>query len=263
VNKYHVLALCISIHALNGMENKNELQFKAAMGALSQIAFKGDEKVLDIGCGDGRITAEIAKRVPRGSVKSLLDISNMQYPYKEVGGDGFHYEYNVITAFASLSCIKDQKQVFKDIARLLAYKGKVRTVLAHKDCSYVRARTTMLTHERWKGYFVGYEIPYYPSNEQEVQTWLNAAGLKEEYVNNSAGVRKIEVPHTFNDRKAFIEWIGAIPLQIDRIPEKKREQFFNDIIDEYLKLVPQKEDGSIEIRVSVLDVRAERASGYC
>src|SRR5437763_8862462 len=40
----------------------SELQYKAAMGALSRIQFKGDEFVLDIGCGDGRVTAEIAEK---------------------------------------------------------------------------------------------------------------------------------------------------------------------------------------------------------
>lgn len=32
------------------------------------LALDGGERVLDLGCGDGTITAEIARRVPRGSV---------------------------------------------------------------------------------------------------------------------------------------------------------------------------------------------------
>jgi len=261
-------------------QNNSELQFNAAMGALSKIEFNGDEKVLDIGCGDGRVTAEIVKRVPRGSVKGidispnmiehaqvthqrnnlsfgLLDISDIKYPYQVVGGDGFHDYYNLITAFSSLSWIKDQKQVFRNIALLLAYKGKVRTVLSHKDCIYLRARYATHMHDKWKQFFVNYEVPYYPSDEQEVQDWFNAVGLKKELV------EKIEAPHVFKKREEFVNFMRAIPLQIDRIPEERHEEFFNDIIDEYLKEVPQKEDGSIELRVAVLDVCAERAPGYC
>ena len=32
------------------------------------LTLKGGERILDVGCGDGKITAEIAARVPRGSV---------------------------------------------------------------------------------------------------------------------------------------------------------------------------------------------------
>jgi trans-aconitate methyltransferase len=287
VKKYCALVLCISSYAMNSMEKNNdwdaqkyskhsELQFKAAIGALSRIEFKGDEKVLDIGCGDGRITAEIAKRVPQGSVKGIdisenmvnhactthqqdnlsfdvLDISNVKYPYATIGNGGFHDRYDLITAFSSLSWIsyEGQKEAFKNIALLLAYKGKVRAGLAHKDSAYIRARTAMLTHDTWKQYFEGYEIPYYPSDEQEVCGWLQKACLKEELV------ARIEAPYTFTCRQEFIDWMSAIPVQIDRIPQERHEQFFNDIIDEYLKEVPQEEDGSIKLSIAALAVRAE------
>jgi trans-aconitate methyltransferase len=266
----------------------SELQFQAAMGALSKIEFNGDEKVLDIGCGDGRVTAEIAKRVPNGSVKGIdisenmiqhardthqlknlsfdvLDISEgVHYPYQVIGKDGYHDQYNIITAFSSLSWVKDQKQAFKNIALLLNYKGKFRAGLAHKDSAYIRARTAMLTHDTWKQYFVDYKIPYYPSDEEEVRNWLQVTGLKEENIDGVAGVRKIEVPRILKNRQEFIDWMSAIPAQIDRIPAEYHVEFFNDIIDEYLKEVPQEEDGSIKLFISALAVRAQfLPDGWC
>ncbi len=35
---------------------------------IAQLQLGGDEHVLDVGCGDGKVTAEIARTVPRGSV---------------------------------------------------------------------------------------------------------------------------------------------------------------------------------------------------
>lgn len=43
-------------------------QQKWAQELLSKISIRGNEKILDIGCGDGKITAEIALLVPEGSV---------------------------------------------------------------------------------------------------------------------------------------------------------------------------------------------------
>src|SRR5918992_2879352 len=46
----------------------SSLQAALAEEQLGRLTLEGAERVLDIGCGDGKITAEIAARVPRGSV---------------------------------------------------------------------------------------------------------------------------------------------------------------------------------------------------
>ena len=51
-----------------GYERISGLQRHLARQTLSQLVFRGDERVLDVGCGDGYITRSIAARLPRGSV---------------------------------------------------------------------------------------------------------------------------------------------------------------------------------------------------
>ncbi len=41
-------------------------QFQWALELMGKLALAGDEQILDIGCGDGKVTAELARRVPRG-----------------------------------------------------------------------------------------------------------------------------------------------------------------------------------------------------
>jgi trans-aconitate 2-methyltransferase len=43
-------------------------QFGWALEQLERLPLQGDEVVLDAGCGSGRVTAELARRVPRGRV---------------------------------------------------------------------------------------------------------------------------------------------------------------------------------------------------
>src|SRR5208282_3983700 len=38
---------------------------------IAQLHLRGDEQVLDVGGGDGKVTAEIARAVPRGSVTGI------------------------------------------------------------------------------------------------------------------------------------------------------------------------------------------------
>ena len=47
---------------------RSALQKWLAARSLTGIDLSGSERVLDIGCGDGKITAEIAERLPSGSV---------------------------------------------------------------------------------------------------------------------------------------------------------------------------------------------------
>ncbi len=47
---------------------QSTLQQVMAEEQLARLVLKGDERILDVGCGDGKITAEIAAKVPHGSV---------------------------------------------------------------------------------------------------------------------------------------------------------------------------------------------------
>ena len=41
-------------------------QFNWGMEVLERLELRGDETALDAGCGSGRVTAELLKRLPRG-----------------------------------------------------------------------------------------------------------------------------------------------------------------------------------------------------
>jgi trans-aconitate methyltransferase len=53
---------------------------------IAQLHLRGDEHVLDVGCGDGKVTAEIARAVPRGSVTGvdaslqMIDFARKTFP---------------------------------------------------------------------------------------------------------------------------------------------------------------------------------------
>ena len=61
----------------SGYRDQSSLQKWLADEHLAALTLNGAERVLDVGCGDGRITAEIADRVPRGSVLGIDPSSRM------------------------------------------------------------------------------------------------------------------------------------------------------------------------------------------
>src|ERR1700727_3602384 len=53
------------------------LQATMAEEALATLKLQGNERILDVGCGNGKTTAEIASRVPQGAVVGVDASSDM------------------------------------------------------------------------------------------------------------------------------------------------------------------------------------------
>ncbi|MCK5217701.1 MAG: methyltransferase domain-containing protein [Methanosarcinales archaeon] len=73
-------------------------QQKWAEELLSKLALKGNERVLDIGCGDGKITAGIAQLLPEGSVlgidnsKEMIRFAKENFPLEQFTNLTFELE---------------------------------------------------------------------------------------------------------------------------------------------------------------------------
>ena len=104
---------------------------------VEELNLRGDEVILDVGCGDGRITVRIAKMVSQGSVvgidaspsmvesaKNSHDHAN-NFSFKVVDATNFSLEqkFDYAVSFFVLHWIKDQLSVFKNIKNVLKPKG--------------------------------------------------------------------------------------------------------------------------------------------
>jgi trans-aconitate methyltransferase len=76
---------------------------------IAQLNLRGDEHILDVGCGDGKVTAEIARAVPKGSVTGIDASPEMIRFARKTFPPGTHpnLEFQVMDAreisFAALS----------------------------------------------------------------------------------------------------------------------------------------------------------------
>src|SRR5579863_3774829 len=63
---------------------------------IAKLHLRGDEHILDVGCGDGKVTAEISHAVPRGSVMGvdasaeMIAFAKKTFPAKEFPNLEFH-----------------------------------------------------------------------------------------------------------------------------------------------------------------------------
>jgi 2,3-dihydroxybenzoate decarboxylase len=90
------------------------LQQAMAEEQLGLLTLEGAERILDVGCGDGKITAEIAARVPRGSALGV-DPSSSPTEFRDfyLSSRGEHIGHNIVDQLADLDA---QRLAYMDAA---------------------------------------------------------------------------------------------------------------------------------------------------
>ena len=98
---------------------------------IAQLQLRGDEHVLDVGCGDGKVTAEIARAVPRGSATGvdaspqMIDFAKKTFSPCEISNLTFQICDARKISFAALSSPSpSQKEERAGARRLVASNSK-------------------------------------------------------------------------------------------------------------------------------------------
>jgi trans-aconitate 2-methyltransferase len=112
-------------------------QFEWGMDVLERLQLRGDEVALDAGCGSGRITAELAKRLPRGRVVAVDGSKGMIAKARERLGDRATYlvadlselvveePVDLVFSTATFHWILDHDRLFRRLRATLRPGGRL------------------------------------------------------------------------------------------------------------------------------------------
>ncbi len=245
----------------------SQFHYSEVIDILSQLKLVGNERILDVGCGDGKLTAYLAQAVPQGFVVGIdisdnminfaqdvyKTISNLSFEQANATALSFNMEFDLVVSSACLHWIEDQKTAIQNMVQSLKPNGQI---LLRAPCAemntYAQAKieTTQLTH--WKQYFKNYTYPLYLLEREQLTRMLKDVGLQ------SISVEVKNVSFTFLNKQLFSAWIQSIPYGVNRIPLGLKKQFINDVMDTYFQKVPLKKDGSIELLMPTLLAFAEK-----
>jgi len=247
-------------------------QQKWAEELLSRISIRGDERILDIGCGDGKITAEVAMLVPGGSVlgldnsREMLSFARERFPPASWPNLDFQYgdasylqyedEFDLVLSFACLHWVQDHRPVLEGIKRSLKNGGRVLMQFGGlgNAAGILKVVDELVMEEKWSGYFEAFPFPYGFYGPEEYQTWLELAGLK------ALRVELVEKDMVQAGREGLLSWFKSTWLPyIEKVPEPLREDFIYEVVDRYITAYPLDDKGYVHVGMVRLEVEAEKS----
>ena len=172
------------------------LQEAMAAQVLALLDLKGSERVLDLGCGNGKITAEIAALVPQGSVLGV-DASaemiafasshygrsahpNLRFETCDIRELAFRDEFDLVVSFNALHWIPDQALALRAIrcAMKPAALAQLRLVPRGPRKSIENVLEETRLSPRWSGYFEHFRDPYLHLTPEEYAALAEQNGLQ-------------------------------------------------------------------------------------
>jgi trans-aconitate 2-methyltransferase len=220
------------------------LQAAMASEVLALLDLKGTERVLDVGCGNGKTTAEIAGRLPQGSVvgvdasadmiafaaNHLAIRPNLQFAIADARHLPYQCEFDLVVSFNALHWIPQQDLAFKSIHRVLKRDGLAQLRLVpkgeRKSLEDVLEETRLSS--RWASYFGSFHDPYLHLTPEQYGTRAEHNGFK------VTAIRVAAKSWDFQSRSAFMAF-GAVTFVewTQHLPDGERLAFANDVLDRY------------------------------
>jgi trans-aconitate 2-methyltransferase len=250
----------------------SQIQEEYGRKQLAQLDLAGNETVLDIGCGDGRLTAALAQMVPLGGVLGvdsspdmiaaarethLSRHSNLVFELINATALPFHSEFDLVFSTSALHWVRDHMPVLQGIRRALKPNGKMYLTFAARGtlAEFVLAITTHARDPRWAAFFENFEMPYGFYGLEEYRELLDRFGFVVERL------ELIERDVTHQGREAFEGWMRTTGMPyLHPVEPERRQEFMRELIDRYLEKHPIDAQGLIHVRMVNLLVKARKGA---
>jgi trans-aconitate 2-methyltransferase len=216
----------------------SDMQLESGRDFLATVPLRGDELVVDAGCGTGRVTRLLAERVPRGRViavdasPSMIDRAreNLDSDVELVLADLLEFEppepVELVFSTATFHWIADHDRLFRSVHGWLRPGGRLAAQLGGRGNAQnvVDAAVGAAGTEPFARHLLGWEHPWNFQSPDEASERLRRAGFVE--------VRCVREERwfEFDDPREFQRTVG-LAVHLDHLPEELREPFLDTVLE--------------------------------
>jgi trans-aconitate 2-methyltransferase len=203
---------------------------------LERLRLDGDETVLDVGCGSGRITQLLIERLPRGRViavdasQSMVDAAQERLPLADLRRAdvlelALEEPVDAILSTATFHWIADHERLFSRLRSALHPGGQlVAQCGGEGNIDVLRGHAReVLEREPYAEHFVGWQPPWNYAGPQQTEQRLLAAGF------SGARCWLAPAPQRPEHAREFLSTIVLGP-HVQQLSEQLREAFMDDVL---------------------------------
>lgn len=249
----------------------SHVQEEAAQSLIQQIQWYGNEQVLDIGCGDGKITAKIADLVKNGAVLGI-DVSpemisfsqkkfakdlypNLTFLLQNAEELNYINRFGVIFSSFAIQWVSDQKLLFAKMHQGLIAGGLLAlTIPLGISTELESALEGTMTDRNWASYFQKTPKRHQLRSESCFSTALSKEAFQ------TIACCKIRQTSEFSTRDHFEKYVSQWLPYLAALPAGLQHSFMRDLLDRYVSLQPIQQNGSVLFQFPRLDVLARKIS---
>jgi len=209
---------------------------------LTRLALDGDETLVDLGCGTGRVTVELASRVPRGRViavdlsPAMIAVARDRLRHAprialvraDLAALPFDRVADLAFSTATFHWVLDQSRLFREVFGALKPGGRLEAQCGG-GANVLRLREradALMRSPRFAPRFREWREPWVFNEPATAKRLLEAAG----FVNVVTGL--VEEPTHFEDAPAYREFLERVVIAhyLACLPEETERNAFLDAL---------------------------------
>ncbi|MCX5811815.1 MAG: methyltransferase domain-containing protein [Proteobacteria bacterium] len=249
--------------------NNSSVQLQWADELIAKLDLKGSEYLLDIGCGDGKISAQLAHVVKNGHVlgidssESMINRASERFPpttnpnlsFLQMDATEIHLSQRFDVAFsnAALHWVENHIAVLRGVHSCLKPGGKILFQMGGRGnaAEVFSAIREIIQRPQWKLYFEVFAAPYHFYGPEDYEDWLLESGF------SSARVELILKDMQHNGAKGLMGWLRTTWFPYtDCLPVELRDAFLGELIEAYAATHPADAHGNTHVKMVRLEVEA-------
>lgn len=212
---------------------------------IMDLSLKGCEKVLDLGCGDGVLTAKLAMLLPQGWVLGIdasqgmiqtaraQAYNNLRFQQMDINELQFDNDFDIVFSNAALHWVKDHHRLMKNVYKALRPEGVLRFNFAGDgNCSnFFRVMKEVMGLSPYKDCFKDFDWPWYMPEISDYEILVKGSPFRE------IKVWEENADRHFSTADEIIRWIdqpSLVPF-LTYVKDTNQQEFRDLVVEKMLK----------------------------
>ena len=235
-------------HEFDGKKYKKASTHQKEWGnkIISEFSLKDTESILDLGCGDGVLTANLAQLVPNGKVVGIdasegmikeakkIKLENLSFIQADINNLQLNEKFDVVFSNATLHWIKDQRKLISTILSLVNKNGVVRLNFASDgNCSnFFAVVKNEIRNKKYSEYFKSFVWPWCMPELDEYKALMTNFEIQDLEIWEENSDRY------FPDKESIASWVeqpSIVPFLKYITDKELKSEFYNTVINNVIE----------------------------